>query len=112
MSLRTRASSSAWGIRSPTMRSSSPSQAAPRPLVLDAVNATSGRTLAILRSGTRFGYGEAPTDVVLAGRSVWLLLPTEQRLLRVDARTHQLRATFRLPWVPLARLAAVTSEAP
>ncbi len=86
---------------SPTAR-----PAAERPLVLDAVDATSGRALATLRSGTQFGYGHAPTDVVVAGRSAWLLLPSEQRLLRVDARTHELTAALRLPWVPLGRLAA------
>ncbi len=86
--------------------SPTPSRAVPRPLVLDAVNSTSGRTLATLRTGRQFGYGDAPTDVLLAGRSVWLLLPSEQRLVRVDPATHKLTATFRLPWVPLARLAA------
>jgi ABC-type transport system substrate-binding protein/tRNA A-37 threonylcarbamoyl transferase component Bud32 len=80
--------------------------AAEPPLVLDAVDATSGRALATLRSGARFGYANAPTDVVLAGRSAWLLLPSEQRLLRVDARTRELTAAFSLPWVPLGRLAA------
>ena len=49
-------------------------------------------TLASIRSGTRFGYGHAPPDVVVAGRSAWLLLPSEQRLLRVDTRTRELRA--------------------
>ena len=80
--------------------------AAEQPLVLGAVDATTGRTLASIRSGTRFGYGHAPQDVVVAGHSAWLLLPSEQRLLRVDTRTRKLRAAIRLPWVPLWRLTA------
>ena len=58
--------------------------------MLRAVDASTGRALASLRSGTKFGWGDAPSDVVVAGRSAWLLLPSEQRLLRVDTRTHQL----------------------
>ncbi len=77
-----------------------------RPLVLRALDASTGRALASLRSGTKFGWGEAPSDVVVAGRSAWLLLPSDQRLLRIDTRTHQLTRSFRLPWVPLRRLAA------
>ena len=76
-----------------------------RPLVLNAVDAHSGRALASIRSGTQFGYGHGPFDVVVAGRSAWVLLPSEQRLLRVDARTHELTSVLRLPWIPLGRLA-------
>ena len=56
--------------------------------------------------GHEVRLGEAPSDVVVAGRSAWLLLPGNQRLLRIDTRTHQLTRSFRLPWVPLWRLAA------
>ena len=80
---------------------------AQRPLVLDAVDATSGRALASVHSGTQFGYGHEPSDIVLAGGSAWLLLPNDQRLLRIDARTHEVIAALRLPWSPLGRLAAV-----
>lgn len=80
--------------------------AAARPLVLDGVGATTGRRLAGFHSGTQFGYTAAPSDVVATGRSAWLLLPSEQRLLRVDIRTHKLISSLVLPWVPLPRLAA------
>ena len=56
--------------------------------------------------GHEVRLGEAPSDVVVAGRSAWLLLPSAQRLLRIDTRTHQLTRSFRLPWFPLWRLAA------
>ena len=48
---------------------------------------------------------DGPSDIVVAGRSAWVLLPSEQRLLRVDARTHELTSALRLPWIPLGSLA-------
>ena len=80
----------------------SPKPVAARPLVLHAVDVSSGRVLASIRSGARFGYGHAPLDVVVVGRSAWLLLPSEQRILRIDTRTHELKAARQAP-VGLAR---------
>src|SRR5262249_3691452 len=57
-------------------------------------------------SGAQVGYGAAPSDVVVAGRSVWLLLPSEQLVLRVATRTRRTVASLKLPWLPLPRLAA------
>ncbi|MFL5927409.1 MAG: protein kinase domain-containing protein, partial [Gaiellaceae bacterium] len=80
--------------------------AAARPLVLEGLDTATGRALVDFHSGNRFGYDAAPSDVVVTGTSAWLLLPSEQRLLRVDTRTHKLASSLALPWVPLPRLAA------
>ena len=77
-------------LAAPRRRRRRRSQSAQRPLVLDAVDASIGT------SAREHPLGHAvrlrarhPPDVVVAGRSAWLLLPSEQRLLRVDTRTHR-----------------------
>jgi peptide/nickel transport system substrate-binding protein len=77
-----------------------------RPPVLYVLEAAAGHTVASISVGTQVGYSAAPSDVVITGRSAWLLLPSAQRLLRVDTRTHRPVASLRLPWLPLPRLAA------
>jgi hypothetical protein len=78
--------------------------AAQRVVVLAAVDAASGRALADVRSGTKPGWAHAPSDVVGAGGSAWLLLPDTQRLVQsTPGRTRCARRW--LPWRPLGQLA-------
>jgi ABC-type transport system substrate-binding protein len=46
------------------------------------------------------------TDVVFVGRSAWLAVPEESRLVRLDAVTRKVTKVFELPWMPTDRIAA------
>jgi ABC-type transport system substrate-binding protein len=85
---------------------SSPEPAVRQLPVLDAVDSNTGRPLASLGSASQGGFGHAPSDAIVAGGSAWLLLPAEQRVLRVDTRTRAVTRSVKLPWAPLDRLAA------
>ena len=46
------------------------------------------------------------TDVAFLGRSAWLSIPEESRLLRVDLATRKVTKVVKLPWMPTDRIAA------
>jgi ABC-type transport system substrate-binding protein len=77
-----------------------------QPTVLRALDASGSGELAAVRSRTSAGFIGAPSDVAVAAGSAWLLLPAEQRLLRIDTETRTVTRSVRLPWRPLGRLAA------
>jgi ABC-type transport system substrate-binding protein/predicted Ser/Thr protein kinase len=77
----------------------------PEPGVLSVVDPDGGAVLASVREPVARGFAGAASDVVVAGGAAWLLFPAQQRLLRVDARTHAVTRRVRLPWRPLGRLA-------
>ncbi len=66
----------------------------------------------LLDAGTRQVKASVPgghhrvTDVTFLGRSAWLAIPEESRLLRVDAATRKLTKKVSLPWMPTDRIAA------
>src|SRR5262249_36302146 len=74
--------------------------------VMNLVDARTRRPGGTIPIGSRVQLPEAGADVVFAGRSAWLLLAPQKRVLRIDAASHKLLGSTRLPWAPGERLAA------
>src|SRR5919198_113662 len=60
---------------------------------------------AALRGKRRRPRRQLKLAAVAGGRWAWVLLVANQKLLRVDLRTHRVTQTARLPWVPGGRIA-------
>jgi len=74
-----------------------------RPGTLGLIEASTGRVVG------HVGLGQTATlddvDLVVAGRSAWVLLADDDRLLRIDLASRRITASIALPWTPAARIA-------
>jgi ABC-type transport system substrate-binding protein len=82
------------------------------PAVKPQVLALKANTLSLIDARTRRVVARVPsgrhgvTDVAFLGRSAWLSIPEESRLLRVDLATRSVTKVVKLPWMPTDRIAA------
>ena len=75
------------------------------PNTLNLVDARTRRVTAHVQLGHRGGFENTVGDVVFAGGSVWAVLASGQRLVRIDLGTHRVGNVVKLPWAPGERLA-------
>jgi serine/threonine-protein kinase len=71
---------------------------------LNLVDASSNRVVGNVPLGGPAAGTTAGFDVVASGRSAWVLLVGNQRLLRVDLRARRVARAVKLPWVPAGRI--------
>jgi len=76
-------------------------------LLPSALNLVDARTHGVVERvgyGTRVDVGDTWSDVAVSGRSGWVLLGAQQRLLRIDLATKKVTHVLKLPFSPGARL--------
>ena len=74
------------------------------PLKANALSLVDARTHHVVASVPAARHGVA--DLAFLGRSTWLSIPEESRLVRVDLKTRRVTKVVKLPWMPTDRIAA------
>ncbi len=72
------------------------------PLKANAFNLIDARTHRVVATLP----GAGVTDIAFLGRSAWLVIPQESRLVRIDLPTKKATKVVKLPWMPTDRIAA------
>jgi ABC-type transport system substrate-binding protein len=72
---------------------------------LNLVDLAGNRVVGHIGLGKAAAGSSAGFDVVPGGRSAWVLVVANQKLLRVDLRARRVTRTVALPWVPAGRIA-------
>jgi ABC-type transport system substrate-binding protein len=73
---------------------------------LNLIDASTRRVVGKVGVGERLTVADAGTDVAFSGRSAWLLLGPEKRVLRIDLATRKVTGMVKLPWAPGERIAS------
>jgi hypothetical protein len=73
---------------------------------VNLIDATRRRVVARAGGGRHAHLSHPATDVAFLGRSAWLVVGEENRLVRVDDVSHKVTAVVKLPWTPTDRIAA------
>ncbi len=94
------------GTHSPTRSVTNAQRISLRPNALNLIDARTRRVSGNVGLGRGIDVADTGTDVAFAGGSAWLLLGSEQRVLRVDLVTHKVTRAVKLPWPPGDRLAS------
>jgi tRNA A-37 threonylcarbamoyl transferase component Bud32/streptogramin lyase len=76
-----------------------------RPDALSLIDAKALRVAGHVGFGKEVGLGATVSDVAFAGGSAWVLRSGEQRIVRVDPSTHEIKGLVKLPWAPGKRIA-------
>jgi ABC-type transport system substrate-binding protein/tRNA A-37 threonylcarbamoyl transferase component Bud32/DNA-binding beta-propeller fold protein YncE len=71
-----------------------------RPNALSLIDARTRRVVGHVAFGRRVNFANIPPGLAFSRRAAWVSLFGEQRLVKVDARTHKATASVRLPWAP------------
>jgi ABC-type oligopeptide transport system substrate-binding subunit/predicted Ser/Thr protein kinase len=71
-----------------------------RPNALSLIDAHTRRVVGHVGLGKGVSFANVGPELAFSGRSAWISLFGEQRLVRVDGRTHKIMRRMKLPWSP------------
>ena len=71
-----------------------------RPNALSLIGAHTRRVVGHVALGKGASFANIGPELAFSGRSAWISLFGEQRLVRVDGRTHKVMRRVKLPWSP------------
>ena len=71
-----------------------------RPNALSLIDADTRRVVGHVGLGKGVTFGDVGPELAFSGRSAWISLFGEQRLVRVDGQTHKIMRRVKLPWYP------------